>query len=92
MSKERRQHRRKKMLRVCSIESQAGGWTCKGHLMNISESGAGLDVLGECSPREEIRVNMLDESGREFNREGIVVWAKKRQFPDAGAYIGLQFT
>ena len=91
MFDDRRQHQRKKMLRVCSIESRKGGWACKGHLMNISKNGAGLDVLAECNLKEEIRINMLDEKGKEFNKQGVVVWAKKREFPDAGAYIGLQF-
>lgn len=90
-SSERRKHERSKQVRACSIKSLTGQWACNGYILDLSQGGAGLDVLKECPIKESVTVYLLNEDGKEFNRTGTVVWSKKREFPNVGSLIGLQF-
>jgi hypothetical protein len=91
MPRDRRKYKRRKSLRPCSVECLRRKWSCSGYVLNISKGGVGLDVLKACRVADELSFSMVDRRGKEFSRKGVVVWARKRPFPDSGSLVGLRF-
>jgi c-di-GMP-binding flagellar brake protein YcgR len=91
MSANRRKHEREPVLRYCAIECSLQRWSCRGKIRDISDGGIGVEVLKAPDIRDEIKLYMFDEKGRQLVKDAVVAWCSKNAAPGLGSMVGLQF-
>ncbi|MFH1487878.1 MAG: PilZ domain-containing protein [Pseudomonadota bacterium] len=86
-----RKHSRESVSGECRVESVSGNWAGKGRVLNISDSGMGLELDEELQTREKLTLYMTGDSGEEMQKKAVIAWYINKIPPDKGTTLGLKF-